>query len=128
MSLTIGTINKSEYKKNVNFGLNPYKPIEKAHFDDLIGVINKAHKTVSGNTTPLKDYFSKKILSVALLLTTKPMELVNYMRNGHHSVKNLGDLYLSFKNSLAIEKAANAGEDIHMAMTRSDFSGTNRYY
>lgn len=107
--------------------VNPYKSIKKATFNDLQIIASKAYKKVEGMPILPEDSFSREVMSFCLCLVNAKTELINMMKNGNKSVKNLGDLYISFKDKLRIEKAEKIGDALHTAIARTDFTGHNEH-
>lgn len=93
--------------------INPYKSVDNANFRDLQYLVNKACKKTGSPVFLPEDKLSVNFFSTFGELLFSKKDLVDILRNGDKSVRNLGDLYLAFKNKLIIEKAEKAGDVLH---------------
>lgn len=122
MSLTVTNLNNNLNKKNITFGLNPYKPVEKANFYDLQSVVNKALKKSNCPEFFPEDPLFKGFVSFVLSIATPISESVERLRMGNQNVKTVGDLYVFLKKEIALEYAKKIGDALHLKMARTDFS------
>lgn len=107
MSLSIRAVNSNLEK------INPYKSVENANFKDLQYLVNKACKKTGTPVFLPEDKLSMNFFSIFGELLFPQKDFIDILRSGDKSVKNLGDLYLTFKNRLIMEKAEKIGDALH---------------